>query len=77
MSANRISHKVVGSLIFLIALFASTASNAWWHGGGGYHGGSGPGVVVGIPIGGYYANQCTYVQHCYHNGNCYQRRVCN
>ena len=56
--------------------------------GGGYHGGgwgwgSGwgrSGVVIGVPIvGGYYPgyrSRCSYVQQCYPNGNCVQRKIC-
>ena len=104
MNSHKISHKILRPLIFLLALFACTASNAWWHGGGGYRGGGyyhggggyyhgggyyrggyggygyrgwGPGVVVGVPIGGYYGAHCTYVRQCYRNGNCFNRRVCN
>ena len=57
-----------------------------WHGGyggwrggwgGGYGGWGGPGVVVGIPMGGYYGPQCSIVQRCNRNGGCYRTRICN
>ena len=47
----------------------------YYRGGGGYYRGGGwgaPGVVVGVPLGGYYSG-C--VNRCYSNGNCV--RTCN
>ena len=71
------------AVVFALALMASAASNAWWAGGGGWHGGGwhgggwgggwhgggwgGSSVVIGVPIGGY-ANT-------YYAPSCY--RVCN
>lgn len=48
------------------------------YGGYGYRPGYyGPGVVIGVPSGGYYSDSCSIVQQCYPNGNCVNTRVCD
>ncbi len=53
------------------------AHGNWGHGGYGYGGWGATGVVVGVPLGGYYATQCQIINQCDQYGNCYQRQVCN
>lgn len=61
----------------------------YYHGGGGYyHGGGYHGwgwyggsrvIVAPAPAGYYYPGyrpRCSYIQQCYPNGDCVQRRVC-
>ncbi len=80
------------TVIFALALLASTASNAhggWGYWGGGYyhgHGGGwgwggGPGIVIGVPPVGYYAPQyyvpvCETIRVC-NQRNCWLQRECN
>lgn len=54
-----------------------------WHGGGYYHGGYygggggwGPGVVIGVPFGGYYAPACQTVRVCNNYGHCWLQESC-
>lgn len=60
-------------------------SGGYYHGAGSYYGGyggwGGSGVVIGVPVGGYYASSyypsCSMVRQCYSNGACVERQICN
>ncbi|MCX7117023.1 MAG: hypothetical protein NTW94_03795 [Legionellales bacterium] len=50
-----------------------------YYNGGNWYGGAAivGGALLAAPlIGGYYGQSCSYVQHCYANGNCVQQQVC-
>jgi hypothetical protein len=65
-------------------------NNDDWHGNQGYYQGNnghnsyyggwvggGPGVVVGVPFGGYYAPSCQTIQTCNSAGVCSSQQYCN
>lgn len=54
----------------------------YYHGGyrggyyrGGYYGYRNVGYY-GVPYGAYYPVRCTYMQQCYPNGSCFNKRIC-
>jgi hypothetical protein len=49
-----------------------------WYGSGYYNGGGwGPGVIIGVPFGGYYSDDCETIRVCNPYGHCWLEQSCS